>query len=306
MNTKKHFYSNGKLLLTGEYTVLDGARALALPTTFGQHMEVEQNNTETVSWKGYDSDGSVWVDVFFTFRQIALKEYVPKNVYENNLLQILYHTSRLSSLFLGYKKGYKVETRLTFPIEWGLGSSSTFLNNISQWVHINPYRLLENTFGGSGYDIACAESKGPVLYYLFYKSIPAPRTIDFMPPFSENLYFVYLNQKQDTREAIAEYKKQKYDEKKVIPEITQITLKVINSKSLIEFADLLEQHEQIMSGVLNLQPVKERLFPDFKGTIKSLGSWGGDFVLAVSQENPTQYFKQKGFETVIPYKKMIL
>ena len=30
------FYSNGKLLITGEYVVLDGAKALALPTKFGQ------------------------------------------------------------------------------------------------------------------------------------------------------------------------------------------------------------------------------------------------------------------------------
>jgi len=30
------FYSNGKLLITGEYLVLDGAKALALPTKYGQ------------------------------------------------------------------------------------------------------------------------------------------------------------------------------------------------------------------------------------------------------------------------------
>jgi hypothetical protein len=29
---KKKFYSNGKLLITGEYLVLDGAKAFALPT----------------------------------------------------------------------------------------------------------------------------------------------------------------------------------------------------------------------------------------------------------------------------------
>lgn len=35
------FKSNGKLLLTGEYLVLDGAVALALPTKMGQIMTVE-------------------------------------------------------------------------------------------------------------------------------------------------------------------------------------------------------------------------------------------------------------------------
>ena len=35
---KKTFYSNGKLLITGEYVVLDGAKALALPTKYGQNL----------------------------------------------------------------------------------------------------------------------------------------------------------------------------------------------------------------------------------------------------------------------------
>ncbi len=35
------FRSNGKLLLTAEYLVLDGARAIALPTKLGQSLTVE-------------------------------------------------------------------------------------------------------------------------------------------------------------------------------------------------------------------------------------------------------------------------
>jgi hypothetical protein len=35
---KKKFYSNGKLLITGEYLVLDGAKAFALPTKKGQNL----------------------------------------------------------------------------------------------------------------------------------------------------------------------------------------------------------------------------------------------------------------------------
>jgi hypothetical protein len=55
-----------------------------------------------------------------------------------------------------------------------------------------------------------------------------------------------------------------------------------------------------------LSTVKETLFHDFEGVVKSLGAWGGDFVLAISKENPTDYFKAKGFEVVIPYSEMIL
>ena len=38
---KTTYYSNGKLLITGEYLVLDGAEALALPTKFGQNLIIE-------------------------------------------------------------------------------------------------------------------------------------------------------------------------------------------------------------------------------------------------------------------------
>ena len=61
-----------------------------------------------------------------------------------------------------------------------------------------------------------------------------------------------------------------------------------------------------MSNILEVATIREALFPDFDGVIKSLGAWGGDFVLSISKEDPTDYFKKKGFGTVIPYGKMIL
>ena len=61
-----------------------------------------------------------------------------------------------------------------------------------------------------------------------------------------------------------------------------------------------------MSNILEMKTVKESLFTDFNGVIKSLGAWGGDFVLAISKENPVDYFKKKGFKTIVSYKDMIL
>ena len=52
--------------------------------------------------------------------------------------------------------------------------------------------------------------------------------------------------------------------------------------------------------------MQERLFNDFNGALKSLGAWGGDFILAATETDPTSYFKNKGLNTVIPYKDMIL
>jgi len=52
------FYSNGKLLLTGEYVVLDGALSLAIPTQFGQSLTVKEINAPKLIWKSLDKNGT--------------------------------------------------------------------------------------------------------------------------------------------------------------------------------------------------------------------------------------------------------
>lgn len=54
-----------------------------------------------------------------------------------------------------------------------------------------------------------------------------------------------------------------------------------------------------MSNILEQQTIQEALFEDFKGVIKSLGAWGGDFVLAPSKEDPTNYFNERGYPIVL-------
>jgi hypothetical protein len=41
------------------------------------------------------------------------------------------------------------------------------------------------------------------------------------------------------------------------------------------------------------------------GAIKSLGAWGGDFILASGNQKTPNYFHEKGFKTVISYSEMI-
>ena len=43
MMNATYFFSKGKLLLTSEYFVLDGALSLAIPTKLGQDLLVEKN-----------------------------------------------------------------------------------------------------------------------------------------------------------------------------------------------------------------------------------------------------------------------
>ncbi len=82
------------------------------------------------------------------------------------LLKILLEAKRLNPNFLNGKMGYEVHTTLSFPREWGLGSSSTLISNIAQWANVDPFALLSETFNGSGYDIACAQHNRPIIYQI--------------------------------------------------------------------------------------------------------------------------------------------
>jgi hypothetical protein len=118
---------------------------------------------------------------------------------------------------------------------------------------------------------------------------------------------VYLNQKRNSKSAIAEYHSNKTAHLlQHIKAINTLTKDCIEATDLESFTRIIDQHEILLSTILKIETVKAALFPDFEGTIKSLGAWGGDFVLVVSKENPSSYFIDKGYETVIPYGEMIL
>ena len=302
----KTFYSNGKLLITGEYVVLDGAIALALPTKYGQNLIIEEAENNLIQWKSFDSDGSIWFEDNIPFSSVIRKERFDDNhSIKNTLIEILHEAYLMNSDFITNSKGHVITTELTFPKFWGLGTSSTLINNIAQWLKIDAYLLLKRSFGGSGYDLACAQNNVAITYQLINEK-PIVKKITFEPSFSSEIHFVYLNRKQSSKTAIASYYNNQINIGKIIPIITEITKTVINAEDSKSFALALKKHEIEMSNVLELQTVQEALFEDFDGVIKSLGAWGGDFVMVISKENPTDYFKERGFEIVLPYNEMIL
>ena len=301
---RKTFYSNGKLLITAEYVVLDGAKAFALPTKFGQYLHVDPGENSEIKWTSYDKDGSIWFEETLSFE--AIKQHTSKeDSVKNTLIEILHAAYLMNPAFINDGEGYHITTTLTFPKYWGLGTSSTLINNLAQWLAIDAFKLLQNSFGGSGYDIACAQNNSPITYQLI-DGKPIVNAVPFNPAFLDHLYFVYLNRKQSSKKAIAAYYKRQNALDKIIPAINTITDAVLNSNDLNTFAGQLEKHEIMLSHLLETETAKENLFYDFKGVIKSLGAWGGDFVLAISKENPTAYFQEKGFETIIPYQEMVL
>jgi mevalonate kinase len=303
---KRTFYSNGKLLITGEYLVLDGAKAFALPTKFGQNLIIEDSTNKEIQWKSYNVDEKIWFEDVITFHEIINNVKTEIETVKTTLINILHEAYLLNPLFIDIAEGYKVTTELTFPKNWGLGTSSTLLNNIAHWAQIDAFTLLKNSFGGSGYDIACAQNDTPIIYHL-ENNLPIVEPIGFHPDFTQNIYFVYLNKKQSSKRAINAYYNNKNNHlAKNIIDNNNITHAVIKAKTLKEFAHALENHEIHLSDILELQTIKEKAFPDFDGVVKSLGAWGGDFVMVVSKENPKVYFNSRGYETILSYDEMIL
>jgi hypothetical protein len=197
-----------------------------------------------------------------------------------------------------------VKTALTFPRDWGLGSSSTLINSIASWAQVDAFQLLWNSFKGSGYDIACAQNDRSIFYQL-ENNKPLVEQVNFNPNFKENLFFVHLNQKQDSKEGILKFRQRAQNFQREIEQISTISDEFLKATSLTEFNTLIIEHEQIISSIIKLKPVKEKLFLDYFGEIKSLGAWGGDFILVTGNKTDMQYFTKKGYKIIFKYSQLI-
>jgi len=290
-------------LLTGEYVVLDGATALAIPTKHGQSLTVETSSTNKLLWNSFDVNNQCWFSASFSLSTFEILE-TNKTLIASTLQTILREAKNLNQEFLANTTGENAFTQMTFPREWGLGSSSTLINNIAQWARVDAFKLLYKSFGGSGYDIAAAQTNSP-FFYQITEGEPIIKKAHLPWDFTEQLFFVHLNKKQDSKEGIAQYRKNNVSLKD-IEKISDLGKKLLLCYTLRDFENVMNSHEKTISEILKIEPIKERLFPNFKGTVKSLGAWGGDFVLATGDEASKEYFRRKGYTTIITFNEMIL
>ena len=293
------FKSNGKLLLSSEYLVMDGAKSIALPAKLTQDLSVSKCDENSIEWQSFDKNGNLWYEERFIVINNNLVSQGEENIISEKIISLFNHiskTNKLKSIL-----GNKFITKLNFEKEWGLGSSSTFINNLAKWANVDPYKLLFSTFKGSGYDIACCDVNYPIIYNKIENSINVKK-VDFNPPFLEHLFLIYLGKKQNTQTSIENYLKISFDKKYVIEKINFITNEFIHCADLNYFEELVEEHESIISKVISIDPIQKSTFNDYcDGKIKSLGSWGGDFILVTSrEENNLDYFKKKGFKNIFP------
>ena len=298
-NTTQVFSAAGKLMLFGEYLVINGAKSLAFPLKFGQTLEINPLPESKILWEATSPDG-----LWFNCELNEKLEVVETNNDEATglLARLLGECHRLRPELNVYNH-FKINAN--FDLNWGLGSSSTFVSLLCQWAKMDPYKMLEISFGGSGYDIACATAKKPIVFertpHYHYA-----QEIDLSNNVTDKFLFVYLGQKQNSRDEIKRFGKRSHTEAD-IEQMDAIVDKAVNSSTIEDFELLLNQSEDLLSPILGLEKLKDRIFADYKYSIKSLGAWGGDFFLATFRDldKAKDYFKTKGFTTMFTYKELV-
>jgi mevalonate kinase len=300
--------AQGKLLLTGEYFVLDGATALAMPVRFGQTLRVEAGAlAHHIDWNSLDQDGNKWFEAMFELPglQIRIGSDLKTAL---TLFKILAACQKLNPEHFAVPQSYRVVTQNDFPREWGLGTSSTLVAALACWASVDPYKILFETLGGSGYDLACAYAEGPILYRLEGQT-PTVKPIHFAPEYSDQLYFVFLSKKQNSRDGIARFRESVPKNSVLIEKISRLTQEFLKAKNLEALDTVILEHERLISETLLMPRAKDLYFSDFWGEVKSLGAWGGDFVLVTSARSEAEtraYFTEKGLTTILSWKEMVL
>ncbi|GAA4157161.1 GYDIA family GHMP kinase [Chryseobacterium ginsenosidimutans] len=295
-------FSPGKLMLTSEYFAIDGALVLAVPTKLGQEFFFEEKDDEKsfIFWEAYHQN-KLWLRVVVDYKNWHILETnIPSSA--EFIVKTLQNVQLLSKIKFKDNFTYQLKTNLQFPADYGLGSSSTLMNNLAEWAEIDPFYLNTISLGGSGYDIAVAKEKSAVLY----QSVPEIKyeKVDFNPSFKNELIFIHLNQKQDSREGINFYRS-KNKSQKLVDEFSNLTRNILVCNELENFSQLMLIHEQKISDFLEIPTVKARFFADCPVFVKSLGAWGGDFVMSSKFDGFKDYFWGKDFNTIFEWSDLI-
>ena len=290
------FKSNGKLLITSEYLVMKGAMALAIPAKLDQELNVISTNSDFVNWKSFNKDNQIWYEEKFFLDKGALIYHGEKNKMSDLIVRLFDYIHKFNNPEKSI--GNEFIWKINFNINWGLGSSSTLINNLSKWAKVNPYKLLFSVFNGSGYDIACCDKSNPIIFQKKDDYLSVSDTT-FNPNFLNNLFLIFLNKKQDTQKSVQNFLETDQSLSEGINQINEIVDEIESVKDITTFESLIERHEKIIANILQMPTIQNDKFPDYNnGVIKSLGSWGGDFVLATGDEKSVDYFEEKGFNTI--------
>ncbi|MCX6231787.1 MAG: GYDIA family GHMP kinase [Bacteroidetes bacterium] len=306
MNIDFKLRANAKLLISGEYLVMNGAKALAFPLCFGQEMCVNLFPEPLLKWKSKQLD-DIWFTASFNLYNFEVISTSDDRI-ANELSCMLQFARNLNEEFLLTRNGYTVEVNADYPLEWGLGSSSTLISMLARWANVNEYALFRMISAGSGYDLACATQQQPVFYQLV-NNMPVITTAEVGNGIKKHCLFAYLGNKQNTNHEIEQYNKSANPASEVIHRISELSDNFCKASDSYEITAVMDEHEAVMSSVLNKTAIAMQRFPAFNGSVKSLGAWGGDFAMFAGHqpiEAMREEIKQFGITTIFSYDELLI
>ena len=298
------FYASGKLLLFGEYLVLRGSRSIAMPLRFGQSLNITPHDSANILWECYEKE-KCWLRIEFSpGLEILQSPDEQKAIVVKRLLQWI--RQEKPSLKI---EGLHFRFDIDFDRNYGLGTSSTFLSLLSQWSGANPYLLQEHSFPGSGFDIAAATATGPFVYQL---QTPNNTSGISITPFqlheniSSRLLFVFTGKKQNSLREVSTFSALNISPAQT-GTMNTIVEEVLRCTGIEAFERLMLQSESLLREILKRATVKEKRFADYPFAIKSLGAWGGDFIMAAFRDETLArtYFHEKGMYPIFNYRQLI-
>lgn len=292
------FQAHGKLLLFGEYLVLEGSKCLAIPLRYHQTLAVSKSDSPHHIWRSFET-GKEWFSCAFNDSLEVFSHNQTDTANTLRRLLVLIH-HKLPALF---REKRCFEVNADFPLKWGLGSSSTLVSLLSQWSGLDPYILLDNSFGGSGFDIACATASGPIVYEMSNRTIQSVMLPDSI---SSKLLFIYSGRKQSTAQETLRFKDKDIPQH-AVDRMNGLIDKVLQVKQIVDFETYMSESELLLAPLLYKDAVKAALFKDYPYSIKSLGAWGGDFFMASyrDEREARNYFSNKGYPVHFTYPEII-
>jgi len=299
------YQSSGKLLITGEYLVLKGAKALAVPLNLHQTLKIERTDKPGFNWVSKEKE-KTWFEATFYKPLFEVIETNDGKIAEV-LIRILKAAINLNPEFTKKLDKLFVLSNMEFNREWGFGSSSSLISNIAYWAEVDPFDLHNKVSKGSGYDVVTARANGPVIFQIQGNTYTLNKG-EFSPGFKNEVFFVYLGNKQNSNKSVLDFSKTKKSYRSEIKQVTEITYHLNKAQSLEDFEYYIKEHEQIISTVLKQKSIKETIFKNLQGEAKSLGAWGGDFALITwpyGKKELIKYLDKIKLDTVFEFDELI-
>jgi mevalonate kinase len=295
-------FSHGKLILLGEYAVLHGSNAVCLPLTTGQDLFYSFYKTRDIHWK-WSYNNQIISSLVMDNQSCDLKT---KDSGNYDWVKELFRLIREQNPQFLMEQGGELHFINYFPIEWGLGSSSATISSICRLAGVNPYIVNQALMGGSGADIA---STSMDQWFLYRKKMPLPKITKIQDDylFRNLTCFVYSGKKQQTASHLKEVGIIKSSGFIEVNEVNHLAERFVSVNDINELYEIISKHELLISKFVTMEPIGKQ-YPDFKGMVKSLGAWGGDFFMAVSTEGAEyikEFFIMKGYNNVFTWNELV-